>query len=54
MILSFLSIPNIIHFDRKIHTWKFKRAIKDSDLVIAISEQTKRILWSILKLLNPK
>lgn len=29
-------------FDRKIHFWKFKKATKTADLIIAISEQTKR------------
>jgi len=29
-------------FDRKIHFWKFKKAAENADLIIAISEQTKK------------
>jgi glycosyltransferase involved in cell wall biosynthesis len=30
------------YFDRKIYTWKFKRACEKADIVVAISEQTKK------------
>ena len=35
-------------FDRKIHFWKFKKAAESSDLIIAISEQTKRDIVDFL------
>lgn len=39
----FLKFPQFYSFfDRKIHTWKFKNACNQADLVIAISEQTKK------------
>lgn len=39
----FLKFPQFYSFfDRKIHTWKFKKACNQADLVIAISEQTKK------------
>lgn len=39
----FLKYPQFYSFfDRKIHTWKFKKACNQADLVIAISEQTKK------------
>lgn len=37
-------------FDRKIHFWKFKKAAETSDLVIAISEQTKNDIIHFLKI----
>lgn len=37
-------------FDRKIHFWKFKKAAETSDLVIAISEQTKNDITHFLKI----
>jgi len=41
--LIFLKYPKFYSFfDRKIHTWKIKRAIEKADLIIAISQQTKR------------
>lgn len=36
-------------FDRKIHFWKFKKAANNSDVIIAISEQTKRDIIQYLK-----
>lgn len=36
-------------FDRKIHFWKFKKAAESADLIIAISEQTKRDIVHYLK-----
>jgi glycosyltransferase involved in cell wall biosynthesis len=41
--LIFIKMPKLYSFwDRKIHTYKFKKAAKNSDLIIAISEQTKK------------
>ncbi len=37
-------------FDRKIHFWKFKKAAENADLVIAISEQTKKDIVGYLKI----
>lgn len=37
-------------FDRKIHFWKFKKAAETSDMVIAISEQTKNDIVHFLKI----
>jgi len=40
--LIFLRFPELYPpIDRKIYTWKFSRACKRADLIIAISEQTK-------------
>lgn len=36
-------------FDRKIHFWKFKKAAETADLIIAISEQTKKDIIEYLK-----
>jgi len=48
--LIFLRYPEYYSFfDRKIHFWKFKNAAKQADLIIAISEQTKK---DIIKFLN--
>lgn len=41
-------------FDRKIHFWKFKNAAESADLVIAISEQTKRDIIQFLKVPESK
>lgn len=35
-------------FDRKIHFWKFKKSAETADLIIAISEQTKRDIVDFL------
>jgi len=41
--LIFLKYPQFYSFfDRKIHIWKVKKAIKNADIIIAISQQTKR------------
>lgn len=41
--LIFLRYPEYYSFfDRKIHLWKFKKAAKAADKIIAISEQTRR------------
>jgi glycosyltransferase involved in cell wall biosynthesis len=45
--------PNLYsYFDRKIHYYKFKYAAHNADLVIAISEQTKKDIVTYLKI-NP-
>ncbi|WP_018676318.1 glycosyltransferase family 4 protein [Riemerella columbina] len=41
-------------FDRKIHYWKFKKAAESADLVIAISEQTKRDIIEFLGISEDK
>lgn len=41
-------------FDRKIHFWKFKKAAEMADLVIAISEQTKRDIVDFLNIPEEK
>lgn len=48
--LIFLRYPEYYSFfDRKIHFWKFKKAATQADLIIAISEQTKRDIIKFLK-----
>lgn len=48
--LIFLRFPEYYSFfDRKIHFWKFKKAAAQADLIIAISEQTKRDIIQFLK-----
>ena len=50
--LIFLHYPKFYSFiDRKIYFWKFKNAAHQADLIIAISEQTKR---DIIRFLNVK
>jgi glycosyltransferase involved in cell wall biosynthesis len=45
--LIFLKIPKLYSFwDRKIHAYKFRKAAKNSDVIIAISEQTKKDIMS--------
>lgn len=47
--LIFMRYPNLYSFwDRQIHYLKFKKAAKNADLVIAISEQTKKDIVSYL------
>lgn len=41
-------------FDRKIHFWKFKKAANNSDVIIAISQQTKRDIIQYLKVPESK
>ncbi|WP_264521907.1 glycosyltransferase family 4 protein [Flavobacterium sp. N1994] len=51
--LIFIRYPNLYgFFDRKIYFWKFRYAAKKADLVIAISEQTKKDIVDFLKI-NP-
>ncbi len=53
--LIFLRYPNYYSWtDRKIHFWKFKKAAENADLVIAISEQTKRDIIQYLKIPSEK
>ena len=48
--LIFVRYPQYYSFfDRKIHLWKFKKAVESADRVIAISEQTKRDIIQFLK-----
>jgi len=49
--LIFMRYPNLYsYFDRKIHYYKFKYAAQNADLVIAISEQTKKDIVTYLKI----
>jgi len=53
--LIFLRFPQYYSFfDRKIHFWKFKKAAEQADLIIAISEQTKRDIIQFLKVPESK
>ena len=53
--LIFLRFPQYYSFfDRKIHYWKFKKAAEQADLIIAISEQTKRDIIQFLKVPKEK
>ena len=53
--LIFVRYPELYSFfDRKIHCYKFKKAAKNADLIIAISEQTKRDIESFLKVPSEK
>jgi glycosyltransferase involved in cell wall biosynthesis len=49
--LIFIRYPNLYgFFDRKIYYWKFKYAAKKADVVIAISEQTKKDIVDFLSI----
>jgi glycosyltransferase involved in cell wall biosynthesis len=49
--LIFMRYPQFYSFfDRKIHFYKFKKATKNADLIIAISEQTKKDIVKFLKI----
>lgn len=53
--LIFLRFPQYYSwFDRKIHFWKFKKAAETADLIIAISEQTKKDIVQYLKVSEDK
>ncbi len=53
--LIFIRFPQYYSFfDRKIHFWKFKNAAEKADLIIAISEQTKRDIIKFLKVSEEK
>ncbi len=48
--LIFIQLPHLYSFfDRKIHFYKFKKAAKNADVIIAISQQTKK---DIIQFLN--
>ena len=48
--LIYMRYPQFYSFiDRQIHLWKFKNAAKNADVIIAISEQTKRDIIKYLK-----
>ncbi len=49
--LIFMRFPQYYSFfDRRIHLWKFKNAVNQADLVIAISEQTKKDIIQFLRI----
>ena len=53
--LIFLRFPGYYSFfDRKIHFWKFKKAAEQADLIIAISDQTKKDIIQYLKVPESK
>ncbi|WP_226064480.1 glycosyltransferase family 4 protein [Kaistella polysaccharea] len=53
--LIFFRFPQYYSFfDRKVHFWKFKKAAEKADLIIAISEQTKRDIIHFLKVPEEK
>ena len=53
--LIFVRYPKLYSFfDRKIHFYKFKKSAQNADLVIAISEQTKKDIVSFLKIPSHK
>ncbi|MEC5394326.1 glycosyltransferase family 4 protein [Bergeyella sp. RCAD1439] len=53
--LIFMRYPQYYRwFDRKIHFWKFRNAAQQADLVIAISEQTKRDIMHYLQIPESK
>lgn len=53
--LIFVRYPQYYSFfDRKIHLWKFKKAVGSADKIIAISEQTKRDIIQFLKVPESK
>ncbi len=53
--LIFLRFPQYYSFfDRKLHYWKFKKAVEQADIIIAISEQTKRDIIQYLKVPEDK
>ncbi|MFP8892729.1 glycosyltransferase family 1 protein [Chryseobacterium cucumeris] len=53
--LIFVRYPQYYSFfDRKIHFWKFKKAVDTADKIIAISEQTKRDIIQYLKVSETK
>ena len=53
--LIFMRFPQYYSFfDRRIHLWKFKNAVNQADLVIAISEQTKKDIIQYLKISEDK
>lgn len=48
--LIFIQLPHLYSFfDRKIHFYKFQKAAKNADIIIAISQQTKKDIIQFLK-----
>lgn len=53
--LIFMRYPHLYSFfDRKIHFFKFKYAAKNSDIVVAVSQQTKNDIISFFKIHESK
>lgn len=53
--LIFMRYPKYYSwFDRRIHFWKFKKAAENADLIVAISEQTKRDIIKYLQVPEAK
>ncbi|MDR2206007.1 MAG: glycosyltransferase family 4 protein [Flavobacteriaceae bacterium] len=53
--LIFMKFPQYYSFfDRKIHFWKFKKAARIADKIVAISEQTKKDIVHYLKIPEEK
>ena len=53
--LIFMRYPKFYPFiERKIHLWKFRKAAQNADLIIAISEQTKKDILHYLKVPESK
>lgn len=53
--LIFIRYPNLYSFfDRKIHYYKFKKAVEQADLILAISEQTKKDVIEFLNVSEDK
>ncbi len=53
--LIFIRYPNLYsYFDRKIHFLKFKYSAKNSDIIVAISQQTKNDIISFLDISEDK
>jgi glycosyltransferase involved in cell wall biosynthesis len=62
-VKTVVTIHDLIHerypqfypfFDRKMYSWKFKRACEKADVVVAISEQTKRDIIDFYKISESK
>jgi glycosyltransferase involved in cell wall biosynthesis len=53
--LIFIRYPEYYHWiDRKIYLWKFRRACRQADMIIAISECTKRDIISFFRIPEEK
>lgn len=53
--LIFMRYPKLYSFfDRQIHYYKFKKAAQNADIIIAISEQTKKDIIEYLKISDSK
>ena len=52
--LIFMKYPNLYSFwDKQIHYYKFKKAAKNADIIVSVSQQTKKDIVEILKI-NPE